>query len=435
MDDGDIPWTPIDPDNTKLHVLLPASKSNPNLCKTTLSLKLLGYPSPTFMGWKELFNDEDQVDGGARLGTKITYALHSVLKTPAHDDDLVLIADGYDTWFQLPQSVLIRRFNDMTLSANYRLADKVGKRAVRSGKIEQKILFGARKECDSPRVRGVRCDSLPKAPLAKNLHYINADSKLGASEYHSEQPQFLDSGYILGRMIDVRTLLIRAKEIVDTTPHAEEAYLGSPQPVFNRIYAEQERRRNRWQRRLFPAVFSRKSEFGIGIDYFSELSHSTFGSERDSEYLTYADDGTIELAPSSTTATANSRDPKLLGYHLSHCALNLPSALPQDIAASHPPIIRDVETPPSAQSSWQGLPLYTHLCTGTIPVLIHHNGDKTLRETTWQNMWFAPLAKDMLSKTQGAVGGWTDTRKWIEWQELCPAEWEDLIFANKSRVG
>lgn len=383
------------------------------------------------MGWNELFNDEDQVDGGARLGTKVTYALHSVLKTPAHDDDLVLIADSYDTWFQLPPDVLIRRFNDMTLSANYRLADKVGKRAVRSGKIEQKILFGARKQCDSPRVHGVRCDSIPRAPLAKNLRYVDANSKLSSSRYHDEQPQFLDSGYILGRMIDIRTLLIRAKEIVDRTPHAEDAYDGSPQPIFNRIYSEQEHSRNRWQRRLFPAVFSRKSEFGIGVDYFSELSHSTFGSERDSEYLTYADDGTIELAPSSTTATSSSRDPKLLGYHLSHCALNLPSALPNDIAMTRPPMARNTEKRPSSELTWHGLPLYTHLCTGTIPILIHHNGDKSLRETTWQNMWFAPSAKEMLRKTQGAVGGWTDTRKWIEWEELCPKEWDNLIFSTK----
>jgi hypothetical protein len=402
FDNRDLPYNHVDA-STKLQVLIPASGSNPNLCKTTLSLQLLGYPAPTFMGWGAKFEEKTQVDGGARLGTKIIYALHSLLKSPAHDDDLVLIADGYDVWMQLPPEVLIQRYNAMNRAANMRIAYKAGKRAIRGNKY---------------------CDSAPKPPSPQDWYSGATSASIKRTQYNSDPPRFLDSGYIMGRMIDMRTLLVRAQEVLDTTPNSEKVFDGSAQPIFNKIYSDQERQRNRWYHKILPSRLSRKYEFGIGLDHFSELSHSTYEAVHDAEYLTYHDDNDIELQ----STMAQRLLPQLADHYLSDCALNLPSQLPLDIAASRPPIIRDNETAITEQSSWHNLPLLTNLCTGTVPVLIHHNGDKMAREEQWHNTWFAPHAKEMLQKIKGAAGGWTDSRKWIEWDELCPAEWDDVLF-------
>jgi len=423
FDNTELPFTYIEA-GTKLHVLVPASRSNPNLCKTTLSLQLLGYPAPTFMGWDERFLDEHQVDGGARLGTKLVHAVHSVLKAPAHDDDLVLIADGYDTWFQLPPDVLVARYNAMNQAANERLALKAGKRAVKSLKIGQKIVFGARRSCDSTRVHGAPCEMTPEPPAPSQ--WYGGDNSISNTQYNVNPPRFLDSGYIMGRMIDVRALLVRAMEILESTPHSDVVYDGSAQPIFNRIYSDQEHQRNRWHHRVLPAALSRKAEFGLGIDYFSELSHSTFDAEKNAKYLTYTSDGGVGVADPSSGLL----QPQLGDHYLSDCVLNLPTALPTDIATSTPPFINANKTLPSDSPSWNDPPLLTNLCTGTIPVLIHHNGDKAARESTWENIWFAPHAKEMLGKITGAAGGWTDTRKWVEWEELCPVEWEGELFGR-----
>jgi hypothetical protein len=387
-------------------------------------LQLLGYPAPTFMGWGAKFEEKTQVDGGARLGTKIVYALHSLIKSQAHDDDLVLIADGYDVWMQLPPEVLIQRYNAMNRAANMRIAYKAGKRAVRADKLGQKIIFGGRRDCDSSRVHSKHCDAVPNPPSPQDWYSGATSGSIKHTQYNSDPPRFLDSGYIMGRMIDMRTLLVRAQEIINTTPHSENIFDGSAQPVFNKIFSDQERQRNRWYHKILPSRLSRRYEFGIGLDHFSELSHSTYEAEHDAEYLTYRNDKDVELQ----STMASRLLPQLRDHYLSDCALNLPSQLPLDIATSRPPIIRDNETAIAEQSSWNNLPLLTNLCTGTIPVLIHHNGNKMAREEQWHSTWFAPHAKEMLQKIKGAAGGWTDSRKWIEWDELCPVEWDDVLF-------
>ena len=44
------------PRTDKLHVLLPASNPEVNLCKTLMSASILGYPTPTLIAWNETFD-------------------------------------------------------------------------------------------------------------------------------------------------------------------------------------------------------------------------------------------------------------------------------------------------------------------------------------------------------------------------------------------
>ena len=80
-----------------LHLLIPASKPSANLCRTILSLNILRYPPPTLLNLRK-GHDEDMKEDPTE---KIT-AVHSWLQQKhIKDDDLVLLIDGYDTWFQV----------------------------------------------------------------------------------------------------------------------------------------------------------------------------------------------------------------------------------------------------------------------------------------------------------------------------------------------
>lgn len=80
-----------------VHMLLPANSVNTNLCKTLLSSQVLGYPAATLVNWNKHFDEPDLSAGGSHLKkiTGIKHYLNSV--TSDHDEDLVIIADGYDT--------------------------------------------------------------------------------------------------------------------------------------------------------------------------------------------------------------------------------------------------------------------------------------------------------------------------------------------------
>lgn len=56
--------------STVHRLLLPATASNPELCKTLLSAKVLGYATPVLIGWQKVW-DLPVMHGGSHLG-KIT---------------------------------------------------------------------------------------------------------------------------------------------------------------------------------------------------------------------------------------------------------------------------------------------------------------------------------------------------------------------------
>jgi len=83
---------------SNLHVLVAASHADQNLCKVLLSVSILGYSTPAILNWGQEFDDPSLVDGGAQL-EKI-HTVHEYLASldATHNDDVVLVLDGYDAW-------------------------------------------------------------------------------------------------------------------------------------------------------------------------------------------------------------------------------------------------------------------------------------------------------------------------------------------------
>src|SRR4051794_38061721 len=90
------------------HLLIPATSSGAGLCKNVFSAAALDYPTPRLINWKMHYSSGDRF-GGLHIA-KITGTLDYLNSLgPESDQELVLMVDGFDMWFQLPPSVLIDR--------------------------------------------------------------------------------------------------------------------------------------------------------------------------------------------------------------------------------------------------------------------------------------------------------------------------------------
>lgn len=225
-----------------------------------------------------------------------------------------------DIWFQLRPEVLVSRYHSINHAANERLRERLG-RAVDIEEIDQTIIFGAGKRCAPNQVHSRACYPIPASPLPDDLYGANTDTIMGRNKITSLKQRYLNSGYVIGPVSDMRRLWRRAQEIVkslsdhpewDNGSHGSDfMYHGSDQSVFNIIFGEQEFQREIMRRRHrtaddeakgiakdplptriegtlvddpinpsfthepMEAKDGKPDEYGIGLDYFSELGQQT----------------------------------------------------------------------------------------------------------------------------------------------------------------
>ena len=408
--------------------------------------------------------------------------------SPDHDDDLVMMMDGYDIWFQLRKDLLIERYHQVNAQANARIQKRMG-RAGRIEGIKQTIIFGSGKRCFPNEIHTVACWPLPPSPLPKDMWGGNTDGTIGSfpNRWSATRQKFLNSGIIMGPAKDMRALFAQAAKKVtalgsdpepddDGSGWSENVYHSSDQSVFNMIFGEQEYQREvmrlrhiswfsnpvlRWQQFLgkdlsdtddrlegnpivnildppwnhapVEQLPGKPLEFSIGLDYWSSISFQTANSESNGDWLTF--DQPLEPQINATSRW--------------DCKPHLESELPADILASSPPLISDQNTTFSnpedpvhlSQSSWSSVPLYANICAGTVPVMIHLNGDKGQRDTDWHRMWYQPYAESLGRASQpregealvkggpegkqtvGPGGAFADTGQVLDFAEICK-DWD-----------
>ena len=460
------------------HVLIPASETNEKLCKTLLSSSLLNYPSPTLINFEEVFTG-DSWDKGTHAG-KIKGVYDFLNKDKkVRDDDLVLVIDGYDVWFQLPPEIMVKRYHMLIHEANQRLREQYGsilqERPWEGGqrkkvqRYKQTVVFGADKICWPNQAEDPACASLPESTMPKNAYGPNTDKD---PEAFSNRPKYLNSGTLIGPVTDVRAIYERALEKV-------EQGLGAvgDQFVFAEILGEQEYQRHTdnpgmgtpWFSHAFdifryfsgpPASAKsvknitlapgRRYDFAIGLDYMSSLFQTMTHSAEDVAFLTFASENN-----KSTTQS--------------------PITVPQDIISARPPFpINDTSTtlaasrlvpfsasldilPPPGQNSWLNYPLGTNLHSISVPTILHINGDKSLLDSWWPSLWFQPHARALLrqyirtpqpfiwgtmngeerawDKRGGRGGVWTPKGSWLEWGNICEGVEENVFADGKGKWG
>ena len=478
-----------------LHLLLPATGGDVDLCKTLLTANVLGYPTPGLLAWNETYSHPNQMAGGSHLAKVFRVLDYLEALKPSQDSDLVLMVDAYDIWFQLRPDIMIERFHAINKVADERNSRRMGS-AIPVKEFEQKVIFGAGKRCAPNQLHTMACYAIPESPLPADLYGGDTDTVVGRNKYTSHRQRYLNSGYIIGRVSDVRKLFRAAADEIKNTPdHIEKMdngsggsdflYHGSDQSIFNTLMGRQEYHReairrahgtqiasstgrrqaksNRKRRRtatespdasalkiegtyvsdpLNPSFthetpeasfdpLDQRHEFGIGLDYFSDLGHQTVNAETDAKWLRF------DTTPLDTDFPRRNRFDCAPRVHKS-------SAL-ADITRTKAPF---ADVAPSTSSggsrgdeqqqaaTWETIPLYTNLCLGRVPVIVHHNGDKAARGYSWDDMWFQSRSREMLQarfatqnkdedgeikqNIDGTIA-WTDKGDSLSWNGLCGA--------------
>ncbi|KAH6717613.1 hypothetical protein BKA61DRAFT_732070 [Leptodontidium sp. MPI-SDFR-AT-0119] len=437
---------PKEVDAKYLHILIPANKRDINLCKTVASAAVLKYPIPTLVNWKKNFSDPVFGNVGDSHIGKIKGVLDYLNTLPAdRDDDLVVLVDGYDIWFQLRPETLLERYFDINQRADERVQKRLGKTAAKTEGIRQSIVFSAQKKCWPRDSDDPACFAAPESSLPKDSYGPLTDTKVDndENEYIKFRPRYLNSGVMMGELGSVKKFFNRSVEVMALGQHK-----GSDQNVFSQIFGEQEYQRevirerylsaskrfSRWLKSAFgmkeasvldphpthklmaPAAGA-PFEFGIGLDYASVLGHPTVFAEYDSEWVQYNDPASIEQAS------------KKLGISSQHV-----HGLPDDIACSLPPFWSqnpDSDGLPQDQD-WSNVTLHTNLWTASVPAMIHHNahinGMKNLRQKSWDKVWFQPYLRPLLNayvnEPYRAFAVLRDGNKETAWWSRYQKKWE-----------
>lgn len=480
--------------NPSFHLLVPATESNPSLCKTLLSSFVLAYPPPTLINYGKKF-DGGNWDKGSHTG-KIR-GVYNYLndKKKVKDDDMVLIIDGFDIWFQLPPVIMIKRYHQMVNEANDRLRRRYGtelkkvegeeKAAEMSPKYSQKVIFGADKLCWPNPPEDPACAAVPYSTLPKNVYGPSTDNE---STGNLNRPRFLNSGTVMGPVKDVRAIYEAAVEKVEK----ENRGIIGDQFVFAEIFGEQEYQREtqrqstqgaggRWYEWLSNAlggsdsplsgnqtihnmttIPGRRYEFGIGLDYESQMFQTMTHSAQDVEFVTYNDSNIF---------------PQILENH-PNLKSNNPFALPVDLQTVHGPLWysspgnhgldhRDTLLLPHSDKlddlpdklDWFSIPLATNLYSPSVPSLLHINGDKSPLQEWWPSMWYHPYSRALVRRyirstqtrqaaaaaaaggqtwwdMRGGRGGvWTDNKVWMSWWDVCKGTEEEVFGDGKGKWG
>lgn len=423
--------------NRRLRVFMPADGPNINLCKTIMSGVALGYPLPTLLNWDGDFNRPEWHFGGSHIAKleSLLSVIEELLDSDeeAHEDDLALMVDAYDIWFQLPPSVLIQRFHQLNREADDRIRksweDLMPKEAEDQSNSplenidppeellsfpisppRQSIIVTAAKDCnpDSDSGSDPHYELWPESPMPMDLYGEETDIPTptitdASRMYHRMRPRCVNSGMTMGTMGAMRDALRRAKEKVDNVARAGRQ-LWSDQALFAEVIGDQEAWRL-WVRELASTwngtdAESREStlhdhvrkiaaasmegqrfEFGIGIDYNFTTIPPTCSSEEDG-YFNQINDK-VDMEQQSEKAGVPD------GIRVKDIPPELESA-------------QDIKGGPYAEIVWGYEYLYSDFFFGVTPVGIHHNayarGLKPWRlKNWWPRMWFHRKLRELVT--------------------------------------
>ncbi|SCV54131.1 uncharacterized protein FFB14_13488 [Fusarium fujikuroi] len=380
----------------RLSIVLPANNPDHDLCKVITSALALGYPAPVIVNWGKTYDKSKGWKGGSHLA-KVTGTLEyldsvSNPDTPdenrLEENDIVVLTDSYDVWFQLPPEILLQRYHEANRQANQRLASQWNGRGMPP--MEQTIIISAQKKCFPPPSSGsvLRCDQLPESPARQDLYGPNTDKD--PEVFHDVRPKYLNSGSMIGPVGDMRKYFRRVHERMQRgLVNGKDLY--SDQGIFGEIFAEQEI----WRRWLRKNTVSRKDrsfdvmhsdfEYHVGLDYTQNLFIPTVFEEQDGEIIALNNETGI-----AEKSVSLGIEPRLDG-------------VPDDIQSSTNPLNMHVLHDPA---DWGDMPVYADFYSTAIPVVVHHNahkdGAKKRRYLWWDRIWFFPYLRQLI-KAQLAI--------------------------------
>jgi hypothetical protein len=156
----------------------------------------LGYPNPVIINWNKTFDDAALVDGGSHLAKIAGVHQYVSALNEEHDEDLVLMIDGYDVWLQLRPQTLIDRYFAINRDADQRIRRVMGHAG---DGIQQEIIFGCQKRCWPWKEDDPPCYAVPESTLSEHVYGPRTDTAgPDGNPYINYRPRFLNSGTGIG---------------------------------------------------------------------------------------------------------------------------------------------------------------------------------------------------------------------------------------------
>ncbi|KKK17956.1 hypothetical protein P175DRAFT_0456129 [Aspergillus ochraceoroseus IBT 24754] len=469
--------------NPSFHLVLPATRKSSALCRTLASAMILNYPPPTLVRYgRALPEHSTEYDF---MVDRITGIYNFLEYTPRlQDNDIVLIVDGFDIFFQLPPEVLITRFQDLLRENNAKLRKKYGmvtvERPFRKEGVEtlqkysQRVIFSAGKECFPGLPLDAGCVTVPRSSLPPDAYGWKTDTRGPLT-----RPRWLKPGAAIGQVADLKLIYAQVLRYVEEHRNVHGDYLALTQMYGRQEYVrelERLRTTSGFKERLYrwigiseaanmtsvpPRLDSgQRYEYGIGVDFESRLFFNAFNSKQDVEWLKY---NNVSKTSSVQMEHHVPRERRLI----------LPDDLSEDNVCNpftqpkfgkneylNPPWNETLDELPNNRS-WNNIPLMTNVHSASVPVLVHMNikddrnvertVERNLRDTWWSKMWFHPWARALLRKymraqtgfdaaqtallggqnwwdVRGGAGGiWTDKGEWINYPEVCAGFERDMF--------
>ncbi|KAE8404754.1 hypothetical protein BDV37DRAFT_105724 [Aspergillus pseudonomiae] len=463
--------------NPSFHLVIPAKSKSPALCRMLTSAMILNYPPPTLINYgKKLPDGAKEYDV---MRDRIT-GIYEFLDKTRHvqDNDFVLIADGTDFFFQLPPDVLIQRFQKLLKENNAKLQQKYGLVMVEKAfeqsppetvqKYTQRVLFSASKECCPGLSRDAGCVAAPESSLPPDIYGWKTDRYPDGT---LTRPRWIKPGAVIGQVADLKAIYAEILRLVEHNRNVQGDYVALTQLFGRQEYVrELERRRTsspfmEWMYTqigiseasnltgLHPLLETgRRYEYGIGIDYESQLFFNMWNSKNDVEWLQYNNVSRTSSVQMQHGVPRERRlllpedlNPEQVGNPFTQSKVGKDEPL-------NPPYNATLDALPNPQHrSWHNLPLLTNIHSAAVPALVRLDGDPKLRDTWWSKMWYHPWARALLRKyvrspsgfeaaqsallggqewwdLRGGKGGvWTEKGEWIDYSEVCVGYERDLF--------
>ncbi|EFY89573.1 hypothetical protein MAC_04428 [Metarhizium acridum CQMa 102] len=408
----------------RLRIFMPADSPHINLCKSVMSAVALGYPAPILLNWGGEFNRPEWHLAGSHVAKLESFlsVIENMLSLAegedgdVHQDDLAVLVDAHDIWFQLPPSVLIQRYHQLNREADERVRQQWDDAQGFATDFpiqppKQSIVVTAAKDCHPKSDSGSdpHYSHWPESPMPSDMYGDGTDKVLtmpfdSARKFKKIRPRCVNSGMIMGTMGSLRDALTRAKAKVETVAHRGRQ-LWSDQALFGEVIGDQEMWRE-WMRELgttwngtasenylsrLPAdvrsiakaaMNGEGFEYGIGLDYSFSTIPPTCSAEEDGYFAKINDKEALKQA--SAKAGVPNGEVRVKG---------VPAELDQ--AGVGPKHLSGVK--------WGDASLYTDFFFGVTPVAIHHNAYVNNLKSTrlnewWSKMWFYPQLRNLVAQ-------------------------------------
>ncbi|KAK4610214.1 hypothetical protein CLAFUW4_13941 [Fulvia fulva] len=438
----------------RLHLLIPATSSNSDLCKLLLSAQILGWPTPVLINYGDVENADAYVQHLAKVEGILRY-LDRLEASEEYEEDLVLIVDGYDIWFQLRPDVLIKRFYETNSAANAHAVEVYGQDLVDQYDIKQTIIFGPDKLCWPVDFSRPACWAVPMSPLPEAAFGVTAGAYTNRD---NNQARWLNSGTVMGMASDLTEVFRTTLDEIHTN-HTTD----SDQFYFSNVFGLQEYARLSLKPELLasakevayddvedpseghryePEIQGIKTEYHIGIDYASTMFQTLAFWKPHLSWSRVIDAWTTSDKAKSV---------------VNPFQMELPDDIKQS-AAPYEALKYGLDR--EGHPGWDSIQLVYNVITRQIPVLLHVTGnpqEKEYRAKWWPKLWFQAsaeqlrLASNKLESREispepiagihwfnaepedaeeivgaGKGGAWNDRGGWMSWKQLCKNVEEDL---------